>query len=70
MADFSSLKPCTNILLNVSFRLINDFVTGEKIPDVGAEANRQVVERYLVAEFMKDSLTFAVTYFMTFGSIS
>jgi len=27
-----------------------DFVTGEKVPDIGAEANRQAVERYLVNE--------------------
>jgi len=33
-----------------TFRWITDFVTGEKIPDVGAEANRQTVERVLVAE--------------------
>ena len=32
------------------FRLITDFVTGVKIPDVGAEANRQIVEKYLVEE--------------------
>jgi hypothetical protein len=30
--------------------LITDFVTGEKIPDVGAEANRQAIERILVTE--------------------
>ncbi|MGB2930468.1 MAG: type I restriction enzyme HsdR N-terminal domain-containing protein [Desulfobacterales bacterium] len=33
-----------------TFKLITDFVTGEKIPDVGAEANRQTVERVLIAE--------------------
>lgn len=27
---------------------IIDFITGKKVPDVGAEANRQVVERFLV----------------------
>lgn len=30
--------------------LITDYVTGHKVPDVGAEANRQAVERYLVEE--------------------
>ena len=27
---------------------MTDFITGKKVPDVGAEANRQAVERYLV----------------------
>ena len=30
--------------------LITDFITGKKVPNVGAEANRQAVERYLVEE--------------------
>jgi hypothetical protein len=40
------------------FGWINDYVTGEKIPDVGAEANRQMVEKYLVAEkgYTKDDI--------------
>ena len=29
---------------------LTDYVTGEKVPDIGAEANRQAVERYLVEE--------------------
>ena len=33
-----------------TFSWITDFVTGEKIPDVGAEANRQTLERVLVTE--------------------
>jgi hypothetical protein len=33
-----------------TFSLITDFVTGEKIPDVGAEANRQTIEKVLVTE--------------------
>jgi len=33
-----------------TFSLITDFVTGEKIPDVGAEANRQMIEKILVTE--------------------
>jgi len=31
-----------------SLDMITDFATGRKIPDVGAEANRQEVERFLV----------------------
>ena len=30
--------------------LITDYITGQKVPNVGAEANRQAVERYLVEE--------------------
>jgi hypothetical protein len=30
--------------------LITDYITGQKVPNVGAEANRQAVERYFVAE--------------------
>ena len=33
-----------------TFSLITDFITGEKIPDVGAEANRQMIEKVLVTE--------------------
>jgi hypothetical protein len=33
-----------------TFRWVTDFVTGEKIPHVGAEANRQALERVLVTE--------------------
>jgi hypothetical protein len=36
-----SLKPYT---------LITDFITGKQIPNIGAEENRQMVERFLVAE--------------------
>ena len=32
------------------YSMITDFVTGKKIPNVGAEENRQMVERYLVNE--------------------
>ena len=32
------------------YSLITDFVTGKEIPNVGAEENRQIVERFLVAE--------------------
>jgi hypothetical protein len=30
--------------------LITDYITGQKVPNVGAEANRQAVEQYLVEE--------------------
>ncbi|MBW2151708.1 MAG: type I restriction enzyme HsdR N-terminal domain-containing protein [Deltaproteobacteria bacterium] len=32
------------------YNLITDFVTGKKVPNIGAEENRQAVERYLVEE--------------------
>ena len=32
------------------YSMITDFVTGQKIPNIGAEENRQQVERVLVAE--------------------
>ena len=31
-----------------SISVVVDFVTGEQVPDMGAEANRQAVERILV----------------------
>jgi hypothetical protein len=40
----------SDVNISKTFKLITDFVTGEKIPDVGAEANRQTVERVLIAE--------------------
>ena len=43
-------KIAPDIDIPKTFKLITDFVTGEKIPDVGAEANRQTVERVLVAK--------------------
>ncbi len=38
---FKTLKP---------YKMITDFVTGEQVPNVGAEENRQAVERFLVKE--------------------
>jgi hypothetical protein len=32
------------------YSMITDFVTGKEIPNVGAEENRQMLERFLVAE--------------------
>ncbi len=43
-------KAASDVHIPKTFRLITDFVTGEKIPDVGAEANRQTIERILVTE--------------------
>jgi hypothetical protein len=38
---FKTLKP---------YKMITDFVTGKQVPNVGAEGNRQAVERFLVKE--------------------
>jgi len=40
------------------YKMIVDFVTGQKIPEIGAEANRQAVERFLVMEkgFAKEDI--------------
>jgi hypothetical protein len=40
------------------YSMITDFVTGKEIPNVGAEENRQTVERFLVAEkgFSKEDI--------------
>ena len=43
-------KAASDVHIPKPFRLITDFVTGEKIPDVGAEANRQTIERMLATE--------------------
>ena len=43
-------KATSDVHIPKAFRFITDFVTGEKIPDVGAEANRQAIERILVTE--------------------
>jgi len=42
----------------VPANMITDFITGEKIPDVGAEANRQAIEQFLVNEkgFLKKDI--------------
>jgi hypothetical protein len=34
----------------VEEKYITDYITGQKVPNVGAEANRQAIERYLVEE--------------------
>ncbi len=43
-------KAASDVHIPKPFRFITDFVTGEKIPDVGAEANRQTIERLLLTE--------------------
>ena len=43
-------KASSDVHIPKTFKLITDFVTGEKIPDVGSEANRQTIERILVTE--------------------
>jgi hypothetical protein len=52
-----------------TYKWITDYVTGEKIPDVGAEANRQMVERYLVAEkgYTKDDIEVDAPLEVTIG---
>ena len=32
------------------YKMIEDFITGQKVPEVGSEENRQMVERFLVEE--------------------
>ncbi len=41
-----------------SYEMITDFIKGEMVPDIGAEANRQDVERFLVNEkgFSKEDI--------------
>ena len=41
-----------------SYEMIADFITGEMVPDIGAEENRQDVERFLVNEkgFSKEDI--------------
>jgi hypothetical protein len=53
-----SLKP---------YSMITDFITGNKIPNVGAEENRQMVERFLVNEkgFSKEDIEVDVDIEMT-----
>jgi hypothetical protein len=47
--------------------MITDFVTGKSIPNVGAEENRQMVERFLVAEkgYSKSDIEVGVDMEMT-----
>jgi hypothetical protein len=50
-----------------SYSMITDFVTGKEIPNVGAEENRQMVERFLVNEkgFSKEDIEVDVDIEMT-----
>jgi len=49
------------------YNLITDFVTGKEIPNIGAEENRQMVERFLVIEkgFSKEDIEVDVDIEMT-----
>jgi hypothetical protein len=51
------------------YSMITDFVTGKEIPNVGAEENRQMVERFLVNEkgFSKEDIEVDVDIEMTVG---
>ena len=53
-----SLKPYTTVI---------DFVTGKELPNIGAEENRQAVERFLVEEkgYLKSDITVDVDIEMT-----
>ena len=41
------------------YTMITDFVTGREVPNVGAEENRQVVEKYLIDEkgYLKEDIS-------------
>lgn len=47
------------------YTTITDFITGKEIPDIGAEANRQAVARYLVNEkgYAKEDIALDVDIF-------
>jgi len=49
------------------YSMITDFVTGKEIPNVGAEENRQMVERYLVNEkgYLKEDIAVDVDMTIT-----
>jgi hypothetical protein len=51
------------------FLTLTDFITGKEVPDIGAEANRQVVEKRLVEEkrFLKSEIAVDVNFEITVG---
>ena len=51
------------------YSMITDFVTGKEIPNVGAEENRQMVERFLVNEkgYSKEDIAVDVDIEITVG---
>ena len=53
------------------YQWITDYITGEKIPDIGSEANRQMIERYLVAEkgYSKDDIEVDASLEIKIGSV-
>jgi hypothetical protein len=52
-----------------TYHWTTDYITGEKIPDVGAEANRQMVEKCLVGKkgYTKDDIEIDAPLEMTIG---
>ncbi len=52
--------------------MITDFITGNKIPNVGAEENRQMVERFLVNKkgFSKEKLEREKLIFRSYDSMN
>lgn len=51
------------------YNMITDFVTGTKIPNIGAEENRQQVERFLVEEkgYLKEDIEVDVPIHLEIG---
>ncbi len=49
------------------YEMITDFVTGRHVPNVGAEENRQVIERFLVEQkgYLKEDIQLDVDIEMT-----
>lgn len=52
------------------YDMLTDFVTGEEVPNIGAEENRQVVERFLVETkgYTKDDIEVDADIKFTIGS--
>ena len=50
-----------------SYTMLTDFVTGKEVPNIGAEENRQAVERFLVERkgYLKDDIEIDVDIKMT-----
>jgi hypothetical protein len=51
------------------YEIIADFVSGKEVPNIGAEENRQAVERFLVREkgYLKEDISVDVEIEMTVG---
>ena len=51
------------------YKMITDFVTGRDVPNIGAEENRQAVERFLVEQkgYLKEDIQIDLDIEMTFA---